>query len=186
MKVGNPTFGNSANLRDSRVSSERAAELLNVAPRTVEAARVVVRQATPALAEKVTTGAVSVSAAAAEAAQSGCCHYLWHDLPTTRARGRQAPGRARRTHRGVAQAGGGKGATCPLSSCRTRREEGSARTRHHAARSSPRLGHRLHAGAGEAGGPRSRHRSVYLGGHARDRVRLASPTSSPLPPSAST
>jgi len=46
------------------VTTAKAAEMLNVAPRTVEAARVVRDKGTPALAAKVESGAVSVSAAA--------------------------------------------------------------------------------------------------------------------------
>ena len=66
MPVGNPTFGNSANLQSSQVSQTDAAKLLNVSPRTVASAHKVLTnpKTQPEIIAAVEQGVMKVSVAA--------------------------------------------------------------------------------------------------------------------------
>lgn len=67
LEVGNPNFGNSANMQN-RVSQSQAADLLQVSPRSVANARTVYTDGAPELVAAVERGDVAVSAAAEVAA----------------------------------------------------------------------------------------------------------------------
>lgn len=64
MTEGRNQYSPGANLREGSKSSEKAAEAVNVSPRSVESASRVIEQGAPELVEAVKAGAASVSAAA--------------------------------------------------------------------------------------------------------------------------
>lgn len=71
----------SANLRNDMVSQSKAAEMLNVSPRSVTTAKKVHEEGIPELVEKVDSGEISVSAAALAAAlDDGVQHEIIHEI----------------------------------------------------------------------------------------------------------